>query len=126
MGMGMVVNENARKGSVLETVYSKESARALGGAKHNAKTRQRTAPIVFNILGIEVLILTRFLGAGTVAGTLYALVRKSNDSVHRTAALSRLLGANNDDFRTATICSTEERFLFTANLPSLRVRFCRK
>ena len=29
-------------------------------------------------------------------------------------------------FKTATICSTEKRFLLTANLPSLRVGFCRK
>ncbi|MGB9074551.1 MAG: hypothetical protein WCC22_18090, partial [Terriglobales bacterium] len=29
-------------------------------------------------------------------------------------------------FSTATICSTENRFLFTANLPSSGSRFCRK
>src|ERR1017187_9384298 len=29
-------------------------------------------------------------------------------------------------FRTATICSTLNRFCFTANLPSLGIRFCRK
>src|SRR6516164_7967396 len=29
-------------------------------------------------------------------------------------------------FTTATICSTEKRFLFTANLLSLAPRFCRK
>jgi hypothetical protein len=29
-------------------------------------------------------------------------------------------------FKTATICSSEKRFLLTANLPSHQVRFCRK